>query len=286
MRRLELEARAKINLTLDLLYKRSDGYHEVEMVMQQVELSDIFTFTEQPGVIELTGSDKTLSWGKDNLIFKAVQLLQPFRPGAGVKITVEKRIPVGAGLAGGSSDAAQTLIALNRLWGLELSTAELCRLGAELGSDVPFCIAGGTALAQGRGERLTPLPPAPLLWVVLAKPKDLALSTAAVYAAVQEEHLQTDYTPGMVEALHDGDAEKIVSNLGNALEKVVLPYYPQVAYLKKFASSQSGTVALMSGSGPTVFVLLSEYAAAKELFFCLKRFGYETWLTRIYKITG
>ena len=265
---LNINAPAKINLTLDILKKRSDGYHEVSMVMQSIGLCDKLTIAQlQERRIILRGDTAGVAAPEDNLIYKAAELfLDTYDIQGGAEITLQKNIPIAAGLAGGSTDAAAVLKGLNRLYGLDLSTGELCRLAEQIGSDVPFCITGGTMLAQGRGEKLTALPPAPPLPLVLVKPKS-SVSTAWVYKnyhKVQDSVIHPD-SDAMQRALASGDADGICKNLGNVLEYVTIPSHPEIAQIKSALLSYGAKAAMMSGSGPTVFAIARSTAEAEAI---------------------
>jgi 4-diphosphocytidyl-2-C-methyl-D-erythritol kinase len=259
-------ARAKINLTLDILGKRPDGYHEVEMVMQSVELHDYLEFCPADRDISLKVEGSDLSPGPDNLVCRAAELIR--RHGkirTGVQIRLVKEIPVAAGLGGGSSDAAAALRVLNELWETGLSLSELMSLGEQLGSDVPFCLMGGTALARGKGEQLIQLPPCPRLGLVLVKPR-FGVSTASVY--------QT-YTPlctvkrpdnqAMVAAIRNRDIIGIADNLANALEAVTIRMHPEIEEIKTKLAAAGALGVLMSGSGPTVFGLAEDMESARAI---------------------
>ncbi len=262
---LTVEAHAKINLALDVLGKRSDGYHQVEMIMQTVSLSDTVTLTEIPGEIKVTASDVRLPCNSDNLAYRAAALLRDtLHIDNGVAIHLKKRIPIAAGLAGGSSNAAAVLKGLNQLWQLSLSTEQLMELGAKLGSDVPFCISGGTMRAYGRGELLEALPVMPKAFVVLAKPF-VGVSTAWVYRNYRTELVkQHPDIPAMITCLGQGDYDGIASRLCNVLESVTIPAYPAVAQIKRLMTGY-GAASLMSGSGPTVFGLVSSRKQAEQI---------------------
>ncbi len=273
-------ARAKINLTLDVLGKRPDGYHEVEMVMQTIELHDVLEFTLSGRDITLTIEGANLNPGPDNLVRRAAELIR--RRGkirTGVKIRLAKAIPVAAGLGGGSSDAAAALLALNELWEIGLSLSELMFLGEQLGSDVPFCLLGGTALAKGRGEQLERLPACPHLGLVLVKPQ-FSVSTACVYQG---------YTPGpavnrpnnraMADAIKKKDIGGIAQNLANALESVTIKMYPEVARIKEELIRAGALGALMSGSGPTVFGLAQDMETARAIANRYKNDGDQVFVT-------
>ncbi|MFC4768535.1 4-(cytidine 5'-diphospho)-2-C-methyl-D-erythritol kinase [Effusibacillus consociatus] len=276
------KAKAKINLTLDVLYKRPDGYHEVEMVMQTVDLSDHLVFEDRDdSTITLSCGVPYIPLDHRNLAYKAAALLQEqFGIRRGVHISIEKNIPVAAGLAGGSSDAAAALRGLNRLWDLGLSLDELAELGAELGSDVPFCVYGGTAIARGRGEKIERLPAAAPLWVVLVKPP-IAVSTADIYGNlnVREIVVHPD-TQAMVKALETGEPERIVDHLGNVLETVTFKLHPEVEKLKYQMMKFGAMGALMSGSGPTVFGIVDRESRAQRICNALRGFSKEVYLTR------
>lgn len=277
------KARAKINLTLDVLYKRPDGYHEVEMIMQTVDLSDHVTFEErEQDHISITCTVPYIPVDNRNLVYKAVDLMKTrFGIRKGIHIHLEKNIPVAAGLAGGSSDAAAALRGVNRLWNLGLTMDELAELGGEIGSDVPFCVYGGTAIARGRGERIERLPEPSPMWVVLVKPP-IAVSTADVYRNLSvsdiREHPDTAL---MVQALAGGDLEKIAKQLGNVLETVTFKMHPEVERLKWQMMKFGALGALMSGSGPTVFAIADRETRAQRIYNGLRGFSKEVYLTRI-----
>lgn len=266
MRQTEQRAYAKINIGLDVLRRRPDGYHEVKMIMQTVAIHDdlIFERTAGPG-IELRTDNGALPTGRDNLICRAAALLmEEGNVREGVRISLTKRIPIAAGMAGGSSDAAAALRGLNALFGLGYSVEELQRFGVKLGADIPYCIVGGTMLSEGIGELLTPLPPPPACHLVVAKP-DIDVSTAFVYgnlhADTLTEHPDID---GMAAALADGDLRGISDRLGNVLETVTVREYPVIERIKELLREQGALNALMSGSGPTVFGLYTEKEKAER----------------------
>lgn len=248
-------APAKINLALDVLARRPDGYHQVDMVMQTLELSDILTL--EPATDIVLSSDMTgIPLDKRNLAWRAVILLQEkFGITKGVKINISKKIPVAAGLAGGSADAAAVLIGLNDLWELGLSKAELMELGVKLGADVPFCIMKGTARAEGIGEVLTPID-IPLKCQVLLVTPNVPVSTAMIYHKLRVNEIKhhPDIT-GVVTALEAGDFKRLCNIWGNVLETVVLKEYPMVAQVKEYFKRFGLNSSLMSGSGPTIFAL-------------------------------
>ncbi|MFD0717122.1 4-(cytidine 5'-diphospho)-2-C-methyl-D-erythritol kinase [Paenibacillus sp. GCM10027626] len=277
------KAPAKINLMLDVLRKREDGFHEVEMIMTMVDLADRLEMEELPrDSIMISSQAGYIPLDEKNLAFQAAKLIKErYDVRRGVYIHLDKKIPVAAGLAGGSSDAAATLRGLNRLWDLGISQQELAELGAELGSDVPFCVTGGTALATGRGELLQPIDNPPQCWVVLAKPP-INVSTADVYgrfnvAALREHPSAAD----MIKAIADHSFSAVCSQLGNVLESVTLQLYPEVRQLKESMHRLGADGVLMSGSGPTVFGLVSKEAKVSRIYNGLRGFCKEVYAVRM-----
>jgi 4-diphosphocytidyl-2-C-methyl-D-erythritol kinase len=277
-------ARAKINLTLEVLGKRPDGYHEVAMVMQSIELHDYLEFSTAPSGIELKVKGDGAPANKDNLVYRAAELLQGYKGlTRGAHILLQKNIPVAAGLAGGSSDAAATLIALNKLWGAGLSLPELMELGARLGSDIPFCLIGGTALARGRGEKMEPLPACPDMGLVLVKPPH-ELSTARVYQAFDQ--VEPAFKPEhseLVKGLINKDLKAICSHLGNMLEPAAIKMLPVIAVIKEKLRLAGAMGVLMSGSGPTVYGLAPDLATAQAVAARYQRQDEEVIVSRIAK---
>lgn len=257
-------AYAKINIGLDVLRRRADGYHEVKMIMQTVDIYDelVLERRKQPG-IELRMDNSELPSGGDNLICRAADLL--FREKeitGGVNISLTKRIPIAAGMAGGSADAAAALRGLNELFDMGYSLKELQALGVGLGADIPYCLAGGTMLSEGIGEILTPLPAPPAAHLVIAKP-DINVSTAFVYGNLHADRLA--WHPdidGMIAALQKGDLDGITGRLGNVLETVTVKAHPVIEQIKELLRKQGAENALMSGSGPTVFGIFKEKETA------------------------
>lgn len=277
------KAPAKINLTLDALRKRTDGYHELESIMTTVDLADrIDLFLRQDQRITLGSSSGLVPHDERNLAYRAALLLQE-KTGVrkGVHIQIDKRIPVAAGLAGGSSDAAATLRGCNQLWGLGLSEKELTELGAEIGSDVPFCVYRGTALAQGRGEILSPLPRPPICWVILAKPS-ISVPTADIFQRLVVDQIdQHPDTEKMIQAIRAGDYWSIVKNMGNILEPVTFDLYPEVKKIKNKMIAFGADGVLMSGSGPTVFSLVRTDSQVKRLVNSLRGFCKQVFAVRM-----
>ncbi|HZK18517.1 MAG TPA: 4-(cytidine 5'-diphospho)-2-C-methyl-D-erythritol kinase [Clostridia bacterium] len=264
-----MAARAKTNLLLDVLHKRNDGYHELETIMQSLELHDCIEFEEAEDIsLKVKGGDGQVPAGPENLVWRAAAVLREYTGVArGVKMTLRKNIPVAAGLGGGSADAAAVLKGLNELWGLDMETHELAGVGAQIGSDVPFCVYGGTALVGGRGERVMPLPPLPRVDVVLAKPYK-GLSTAKVYKHYDLFGIYdkgTLDTEGMVAAIREGNVNAVVKLLGNALEKTAISLLPVIGDIKKTFVRNGALGVLVSGSGPTVLGVAEDPTHAKAL---------------------
>lgn len=262
---MELRALGKINLGLDVLGRRENGYHDVRMVMQTVYLYDLITLEkkEEPG-IELVTNLSFLPVNENNLAYRAAKLLMDeFHIPGGLRIELEKHIPVAAGMAGGSSNAAAVLYGMNRLFSLGLTEKELMERGVTLGADVPYCILRGTVLAEGIGEILTPLPPMPRCQILLAKPP-INVSTKMVYEKVDScqigEHPDID---GLINGLKEQDLEKVASSMGNVLEKVTIEEYPVIDEIKQVMKENGALNAMMSGSGPTVFGIYADRAKAR-----------------------
>ncbi|MCE5172420.1 4-(cytidine 5'-diphospho)-2-C-methyl-D-erythritol kinase [Paenibacillus profundus] len=277
------KAPAKINLLLDVLRKREDGYHDVEMVMTMVDLADRLEMEELPrDTIIISSQAGYIPLDEKNLAFQAAKLIKErYEVKQGVYIHLDKKIPVAAGLAGGSSDAAATLRGLNRLWRLGISDEELQRLGAELGSDVPFCVTGGTAIARGRGEKLETIENPPQCWVVLAKPP-INVSTADVYGRLRAQHIQEHPSLArMLQAIQGQDFHTLCESLGNVLEDVTLPMHPEVQQLKETMEKLGAEGVLMSGSGPTVFGLVSKESKIARIYNGLRGFCKEVYAVRM-----
>ncbi|ASC73887.1 4-diphosphocytidyl-2-C-methyl-D-erythritol kinase [Halomicronema hongdechloris C2206] len=285
MRLYSLLAAAKINLYLEIIGDRPDGFHELVMVMQSVDLADRVTVRSLgPETIRIRCDHPEVPTDGSNLAYRAAALLVEEFPNimakyGGVEITIEKHIPVGAGLAGGSANAAAVLVGLDLLWDLGLTQLELQTLGARLGSDVPFSLVGGTAIATGRGEQLDFLYGLDGLWVLLAKYRQLSVSTPWAYQGYRQQFSHTYVSDdvsrqarqarvrsgAMVTALGRQDGHQIGQALQNDLENVVLPAYPQVDRLRQVMAEMGGLGTLMSGSGPTVFTLAATLEEAETL---------------------
>ena len=275
MESIRLKARAKINLGLDVLRKREDGYHDVRMVMQTIGIYDRLIITKIPEEdIRIKSNLFFLPVNENNLIYKAAKLLKDsFGFAGGVEIDLNKFIPVSAGLAGGSTDAASTLFGINRLFDLGLSTKDLMELGVSIGADVPYCVMRGTALAEGIGEKLTALPPLPRCWILIAKPP-INVSTKLVYESLDmngvDRHPDID---GLIDAIKRQDINGVCSLMGNVLENVTVPLYPVIESIKNDMMDNGAINAMMSGSGPTVFGIFPDEETILKCQAFLKKKG-------------
>ena len=263
---LQLKAYAKINLGLDVVRRREDGYHEVRMVMQTIKLYDKLTFRLlEEDEIRLKTNLGFLPVNEDNLVYKAVKLLKDtYNVKKGLEIDLFKCIPVAAGMAGGSTDCAAALVGAAKLFDLHLSKQELMELGVKLGADVPYCVLRGTALSEGIGEILTPLPSIPNCHILIAKPP-ISVSTKFVYENLKanelEKHPDID---GMVEAIKEGSLQGITDRMENVLETVTIPAYPVIEEIKDCMKENGAINSLMSGSGPTVFGIFDSKELAEK----------------------
>ena len=259
------EAFAKINLGLDVVRRLPNGYHEVRMIMQTVGICDVLTFRKAASGIQLVVDNEELPTDGNNLICKAAKLLlESAGIEGGVSITLEKHIPIAAGMAGGSTDAAATFLGINELYEIGYDVDKLKELGVKIGADVPYCIQGGTALAEGIGEVLSALPTPPACHLVIAKP-DINVSTKFVYENLRANELESHPDiDGMIEGLETGDLKAITDRLANVLETVTVPAYPIIDEIKQSMLDAGAEGALMSGSGPTVFGIFTEEEKAKQ----------------------
>lgn len=280
--KLLIKAPAKINLSLDVLHKRNDGFHELEMVMTTIDLADRVE-------LELLDEDRIIIQSQTryvpdderNLAYKAAKLIKDrFSIKNGVSIKIDKNIPVAAGLGGGSSDAAAVLRGVNKLWNLQLSVEELAELGADIGSDVSFCVYGGTALAKGKGEIITPLPAPPKCWVILGKPS-IGVSTGEIYEKLDLNNINHPNTEAMIDAIHTNDYQKMCDHLNNVLESVTLELYPEVKQIKDDMKRFGADAVLMSGSGPTVFALVQHDSRMQRIYNGLKGYCNQVYAVRI-----
>ena len=275
------KAYGKVNLGLDIIGRRSDGYHLVKMIMQSLDIYDTLTFEKQESGIDITlagEGGKGLSLGEDNLIYKAAAcIIERTDYKGGIWITLDKNIPIAAGMAGGSSDCAAALKGVNELLEAGLSEEELREIGVTLGADVPYCVMGGTALSEGIGEELTRLTPLPECVFVVAKPL-CSVSTAEAYGGYDRlvemgrdiPHPDID---AQVKALMAGDLDGVVSNFGNVLEYVTASLHPEIAELEKLMKESGSMNAMMSGSGPTVFGIYKDRVTAEESAEKIKKSG-------------
>lgn len=280
--KISIKAPAKINLSLDVLHKRGDGYHEVEMIMTTVDLADRIELTLlEENKIKVDVSEGYVPSDQRNLAYQAAQLLKErFRVSKGVMIFIKKNIPVSAGLAGGSSDAAATLRGLNQLWNLNLTMDQLAELGSEIGSDVSFCVYGGTALATGRGEKIKHISSPPPCWVILAKPP-IGVSTAEIYRNLKTDEITHPNINEMISAIEKSDYSLICNQLGNVLETVTFKLYPQVERIKDQMIRFGADGVLMSGSGPTVFGLVKHESRMLRIYNGLRGFCNDVHAVRL-----
>lgn len=277
------KAYAKINLGLDVLGVLPNGYHEVKMIMQTVGIYDELTFERANAGITITTDSGELPTNEDNLIYKACRLLMDrYDIHEGVKVHLQKQIPIAAGMAGGSADAAAALKGINELFGLGCEEEALKQIGVQIGADVPYCVMGGTALAEGIGEKLTPLTPPPDCYLLVAKP-DINVSTKYVYEQLDAldsyEHPDID---GMVAALAAGDLGAMVKRMGNVLQEVTVPAYPIIETWKRRMLELGAVGSMMSGSGPTVFGIFTEEDKARNAY---EKMAQETKVKQIF-LTG
>ena len=286
MSELKLRSMAKINLGLDVVRRREDGYHEVRMIMQTIHLFDRLEISKNTsGQITMETNLAFLPTNENNLVYKAAKLLtDEFGIKDGVHVWLHKHIPVAAGMAGGSTDAAAVLYGMNRIFDLGLSKEELMERGVKIGADVPYCVMRGTALAEGIGEKLTKLPPMVKCPVLIAKPQ-INVSTKFVY-----ENLKLDADTAhpdidrLVADIREKNLTKIAADMGNVLETVTIPAYPVIADIKENMLQNGAVNAMMSGSGPTVFGLFEKEADAVQAYEAMKRSGLakQIYLTSIY----
>ncbi len=286
MNTIMLKAYAKINLGLDVLGKREDGYHEVRMIMQTIRLYDKLNMKKlNKDEIVIKTNLAYLPTNENNLVYRAIQMLKnEFNIKQGVYVELQKHIPVAAGLAGGSSDAAAALIGMNRLFQLKLTTTDLMQRAVKLGADVPYCILGGTALSEGIGEVLTPLAPMPNAYILIAKPP-INVSTKYVYEnLILDEKTNHPDIDGIMEAINSKDLCGVTNRLSNVLESVTIDRYPVIQEIKDTMIEFGAMNALMSGSGPTVFGIFDDLNLAKKAFYQLKVQGKakQIYLTDIF----
>lgn len=288
--RIQLKALAKINLGLDVLRRREDGYHEVKMIMQTISLHDDLEIRRiKTPEIQVKTNLYYLPTNENNLVYKAAKLLMDeFGIKEGVAIQLKKRIPVAAGMAGGSTDGAAVLWGMNQMYGLGLSRQELMERGVKLGADVPYCVQRGTALAEGIGERLSVLPSMPKCTILIAKP-GISVSTKFVYENLHANDLKPEQHPdvdSMIEAMKEKNLDLLCERMGNVLETVTIPAYPVIQEIKKHMMACGAAGAMMSGSGPTVFGIFHSPMQAKAAMKDLKVNGLakQLYLTTPYNV--
>ena len=293
MKQIIRKAYAKINLGLDVVRRRPDGYHEVKMIMQTISLHDELRFEETGGKeIILVSNDNPLlpEDAKDNLIYKAAECIRrEYGIDRGVKITLQKNIPIAAGMAGGSTDAAAVFHGLNELWQLSMSREKMQELSVKLGADIPYCIMGGTALSEGIGEILTPLPAPPHAYILIAKP-NISVSTKFVYENLHADTLQKHPDiDGMIEAINRHNIHEIAGKFGNVLELVTAGKYPVIGEIEQVMKAEGAVNAMMSGSGPTVFGLFTNPQAAQNAYERLRygdaaKLAKQVYLTNFFNV--
>ncbi len=273
---------AKINLSLDVLEKLPNGYHSVKMVMQTLSLFDLVIVDKTARGIHLSTNCKFIPKNDKNIAFKAARLFfEKTGIKGGAKILIHKNIPVSAGLAGGSGNAAAVLCALNMLFNMPLSENELFGAALELGADVPYCINGGTCLAEGIGEKLTPIFPLPAFPVILVKP-EISISTAEIYKRIDlEKDLMHPDTDAVLNAIKNGDFDLLFNNMKNVMQGVTEKICPEISFICKNMEDLGARVALMSGSGPTVYGIFEDNMTAKKAFDSLSKNYPKTFLTHI-----
>ena len=286
MDEITLKALAKINLGLDVVRRREDGYHEVRMIMQTIHLYDLLEIQKiREPEIQIVSNLSFLPVNENNLVYKAARLLQEeFALTDGISVKLTKRIPVAAGMAGGSTDAAAMLYAMNQLYDLGLSRRELMKRGVQIGADVPYCLMRGTALAEGIGEKLTQLPPMIKCPVLIAKPS-ISVSTRFVYQNLKlDEQTNHPDIDALMKDIREKDFDGVCAHMGNVLESVTIPNYPAIAEIKQQMMRSGAKASMMSGSGPTVFGLFEDGETAKRALREMKRSGLakQVYLTTIY----
>ena len=268
------KAPAKINLGLDVLYKRNDGYHELEMIMASIDLADRLTFTKtESNDITITTNSGFLPTDRKNNIFQAIEAMKKrYAFEGGVHVNLQKNIPVAAGLGGGSSDAAATFRGINRLFDLDATLEEMTELAIPIGTDIPFCLKGETALVTGLGEIVTPLNrPIPQSWVVLVKPK-ISVSTPRVFSKIDVDTLTHPNIKALQKAIEDNNYTEMTQHLGNSLESYTMKKFPVVKMIKEKMLDFGADAAVMSGSGPTVIALCDKHSRAIHIANSLKGF--------------
>jgi len=278
---MELKAYAKINLSIDILRKRDDGYHDVRMIMQSISLHDILNFGIRKNDIKLYCTEPYVPCDSRNIVYKALELIKSrYHVSCGMEVDIEKRIPVAAGLAGGSTDGAAAIIAANKLWNLNMSYEDMVDIGRRVGADVPFCIRGGSALAEGIGEKITRLPFIGEVHIVLAKPP-IGVSTKEVYQGLKlDEITKRPDIDRIIKALAEGNVRYVADNMVNVLETVTIKKYPVIGEIKSIMIQFGALGSLMSGSGPTVFGLFQTKECAEKCYHRLQDYIKEVYMVQ------
>lgn len=284
MKTIKIDANAKINLSLDVLRKREDNYHELKMIMQQIDLKDTITIerlSNDSNNIEINCNHSNVPTDEKNIVHQAIKLLtKKFNIKSSIRVSIEKNIPVAGGLAGGSTDAAAVLKGLNKLFDLNLSEDELKSIGVELGADVPFCIVGGTALCEGIGEKITKLTPFKDRLILLANP-NIEVLAANVYKNLDLDSLKDrPDIDKVMKLIEKGDTNSLSKHMRNVLESVTTKDYPIVEVIKEYMIEQGALGSIMSGSGPTVFGIFDDEKVLVECMKDLENKGYQTITTK------
>ena len=280
------KAPAKINLGLDVLYKRDDGYHELEMIMASVDLSDRLSFKPlDTNDIIIKTDNGFLPVDRKNNIYQAIDIMKKtYGFKQGVEVNLKKNLPVAAGLGGGSSDAAAAFRGVNRLFDLGASYEEMAQLSVPIGTDIPYCLYGQTALVTGVGDKVTPLThPMPQCWVVLVKPK-ISVSTPRVFSKIEVDNLAHPNISALKQAIENQNYEEMLTHLGNSLESYTMEVFPVVKYVKEKMLKFGADAAVMSGSGPTVLALCKKHSRAVHVANALKGFCDEVYLVRTLNV--
>lgn len=284
MKSLKLKCRAKINLSIDVLGKREDNYHLVEMIMQTIDLYDNVIIEEVDSGIIINTDNENVPTDCSNIAYKAANLIKrQFNIDKGVKIVINKNIPVAAGLAGGSANAAAVLVGLNRIWDLKLTQDHLMELGLQLGADVPFCILGGSAIARGIGEKLDRVKGLENVKILICKP-DILVSTKWVYDNLDmNELIKRPNTQNILNNLEENDVQALAKSMSNVLESVTENEYPQIKEIKKKMIEHNALGSMMSGSGPTIFGIFNNFGFAQMAKEELQKIYKQTYLVNTYK---
>ena len=283
MNEYHIKAYAKINLGLDVVKRLPNGYHQVKMIMQSIGLWDELTLRKADHGITVTTDSELLPTDENNLVYKAARImLEKYNIQSGIHIQLKKHIPIAAGMAGGSTDAAAVMKGMDILFGLDAPLSQLMEYGVSIGADVPYCLMGGTALAEGIGERLTPLPPIPDCFILVAKP-DIMVSTKYVYEQLDARTFRHPDIDGMVAAIKAGSLPGILDRMENVLETVTIPAYPVIARIKDKMSALGAAASLMSGSGPTVFGLFPQ-EQAQAAHAALEQFRQEPLAKQVFLV--